>query len=135
MNKITALVKYGNKAADKGERGDFAADAHPYTVTLRYKGRRMTVNFWCGSGWTREPNAADVLECVISDSVSFSDDGGGSFEEWCSDLGMDTGSRKAERTYRQCERQAEALKRFLLDDFCGALGGGEDWIKAHTVTA
>lgn len=75
--------------------------------------KRMTVPFSTGSGWTREPSAADVLGCLSDDSASIKDY---DFEEWCSNLGYDTDSRKAEKTYKACERQAAKLEAFLGSD-------------------
>lgn len=86
-------------------------DATHYKVALTRGRRRMTVYFSQGYGLAGEPTAASVLECLASDSSSA--DNAGSFEEWAADLGMDTDSRKAERTYRQCERQTAKLKQFL----------------------
>jgi len=94
---------------------DWPSDAHPYKVVLRYHGRQLTVPFFTGSGWTREPSASDVLECLVSDASSV--DCAQSFEEWASDLGYDTDSRKAEETYKNCVKAAAGVKRLLGNDY------------------
>ena len=37
------------------------------------------------------------------------------FEDWCSDFGYDTDSRKSEKTFKVCEHQAKRLRSFLGD--------------------
>jgi len=56
------------------------------------------------------PEFADVLHSLASDSDVL--DAGG-FEEWASDLGYDTDSRKAEATYRACLDIALKLRNAL----------------------
>lgn len=87
--------------------------AHPYKVVLRYKRRRLTAPFFMGSAHTREPSAADVLSCLVSDTYA----GEQSFEDFCSDMGYDLDSRKAESTWKACRSTAPRLRRFLGDDF------------------
>ena len=58
----------------------------------------------------KAPLARDVMNCLISDSSSVQ---GRSFEDWASDMGYDTDSRKAERTYDIIVRQSKNLKLFL----------------------
>jgi hypothetical protein len=38
------------------------------------------------------------------------------FEEWAADLGYDPDSRKAEKLFKTCEKQAGRLRSFLGDD-------------------
>ena len=112
---LKARVDYGdyNKVPE-----DFR-DSTPWKVTLRMAGRSLTVPFYTGPAITREPSAADVLECLLDDSSSF--ENASSFEEWAEEFGYDTDSRKAERTYKAVEAQAKKLRRFLGDDY-------EDWL-------
>jgi hypothetical protein len=114
MRKIHAAVTYGNNAEPIGE------NMNPWTVALRYDGRRMTVPFWTGSGITSDPTAADVLDCLLSDAQM----GTGTFEDFCADLGYDTDSRKAFDTWQACERIAKSLPRFL-GDLYGELVNGD----------
>lgn len=95
-------------------------DANHYKVTLRNRaGRRLTVPFSMGRARSDEPDAALVLDTLASDSASV--DSADDFEEWCSELGFDTDSRNAERSYKVTLRQAEKLQNFLGPDAYTAL--------------
>lgn len=89
-------------------------EKHPrnwYRVTLTYDGRKLAVPFGMGSALTGEPGADDVLNCLASDAAGY--ENARSFEEWASEYGYDTDSRKAEQTYRQVEAQTAKLRVFL----------------------
>lgn len=89
----------------------------PWTVTLRLGKRSMTVPFFTGYGLRSRmkdgPSAADVLDCLLSDASSADQ----TFEDWAGDLGYDTDSRKAERTYAAVVRQTARLRVFLGEHF------------------
>lgn len=88
-----------------------STDMDHWKVRLTRPRRSMTILFSMGKGHNgAEPTAADVLDCLASDASSVDTN---SFEDWCADLGYDVDSRKAERTYRECKRQAEKLSHFL----------------------
>lgn len=110
---VKAKAVYGNKSADTGKLEEWQRAAQPWTVTLRYQGRRLTVEFWQGQAHTEPPTAADVLSCLITDT----DCGEREFEEFCSDLGYDPDSRKAESTWKACAKTAVKVRRLLGDDF------------------
>lgn len=57
------------------------------------------------------PTAEMVLDSMASDSSGYENARG--FEDWCSDYGYDTDSRKAERLYQTVAEQAKALRFFL----------------------
>jgi hypothetical protein len=79
------------------------------------KGRRgFTLYFSQGSAHTSAPTLKDVLECICDDAASY--ENAGSFENWASEMGWDTDSRKAEKSYRATKRQSEQLKRTLGPD-------------------
>lgn len=81
---------------------------------------RMTLTFSQGSGWNgAEPKAKDVLECLGSEAGAFYTEP--SFEDWCSDYGYDTDSRRALQTFKACKHQTERLRRFLGADLFEAL--------------
>lgn len=74
----------------------------------------MTVYFSQGSAHKKNPTLAEVLDCLASDASGV--DNARSFEDWANDYGYDTDSRKAERTYHICEKQAQDLKALLGQD-------------------
>ena len=85
-----------------------------WRVTLRRPDteQRLTVYFSMGSGHHgKEPDAAGVLDCLASDSAGI--ENARDFEDWCSDYGYDTDSRKAHKTWTACQRQADHLKAFM----------------------
>jgi hypothetical protein len=100
---------------DHNPNMDGSQNMDNYKVTLRRKGRQLTIPFSMGVALCREPSAEDVLDCLASDSSSY-ENYAGSFEDWCGEFGYDTDSRKAERTYNVCGTQAGKLKRFLGED-------------------
>ena len=73
---------------------------------------QLTVAFSMGSGLSGEPKLADVLDCLASDASGV-ENCAGKFDDWCGEYGYDTDSRKAERTFNICKRQAANLKRLL----------------------
>lgn len=128
MNKITATVTFGNKSAHSGNLDEWQRRATPYTVTLRYQRRAMTVEFWCGSA-CGEPDAATVLDCLASDASGI--DNARGFEDWCGEYGYDCDSRKAERTFKATETNARKLRRLLGDDYSAIVYSDEDARRAR----
>lgn len=59
----------------------------------------------------KEPDLAEVLECLAMDAAGIENAGG--FEEWCSEYGYETDSRRALKTFNATSRQADSLKRVL----------------------
>ena len=89
-----------------------------FECTLYFEGRGqhepLTVYFSQGSAHKKPPTLAEVLDCLASDASGI--ENARSFEEWASEYGYETDSRKAERTYRTCEQQAMELERLLGRD-------------------
>ena len=89
-----------------------------FECTINFVGRGyhepLVVYFSQGSAHKKPPTLADVLDCLASDASGV--DNAQSFEDWASEYGYDTDSRKAERTYRICEEQAQKLKALLGQD-------------------
>lgn len=63
------------------------------------------------------PHAAGVLHSLILDSSA----AGQSFESWCDEYGYDSDSRKAEATYRACQKNADDLRAVIPMDVLTAL--------------
>jgi len=112
--------KYRIKAraewADSNPHMTDSQNMNHFKVTLRGAGRQMTLYFSQGYGISGEPTAADVLNCLASDSSSIENNLLTGFEGWASDLGYDPDSRKAEKIFKVCEKQAERLKKFLGEE-------------------
>jgi hypothetical protein len=110
QKRVRIESRYGEAEIPDG----WQPGTHPWKVTLRYQGRRLTVPFFMGPALDREPTAADVLHCLCSDAMGYINSGG--FEDWCSEYGYDTDSRKAEATFIACKRIAFKLKAFLAGE-------------------
>lgn len=88
------------------------------------KRRQIRTGYHLGSGHKRrEPTVAEVLHSLAMDAWSVADSGG--FDEWCSDLGYDSDSRKAKRMYRACESTIAKLAAFVAPDDWRELAEGD----------
>jgi hypothetical protein len=111
------IGKYGLQmtVASIDSNPNFSADdkwlatAHHYRCIIKRGKKRMTVPFSQGSAVTNPPTLPDVLDCLAMDSGAQLS----SFEDWCGDFGYDLDSRKAEKLFRVCRRQAQSLLRLL----------------------
>lgn len=84
-----------------------------WTVTIKGNNKRMSVAYSMGSGHKgKEPDLEGVLECLASD-VSCSQY---TFSEFCSNLGYDEDSRKAEKIYLACKAIKGKLAKVLPVD-------------------
>jgi hypothetical protein len=94
---------------------DMPEGSNHFLVTLRCrisgKARRLTTYFSMGPALSHEPTGEEVIECLLSDAAGVAN--ARSFEDWCSDYGYDSDSRKAERIYNACAGHAAKLENFL----------------------
>lgn len=63
------------------------------------------------------PDPLEVLACIARDG----DAQDTLFEDWCSEMGYDTDSRKAEKTYNACRDNFLKLRKLLSAQDCQAL--------------
>lgn len=103
---------YGAKL-DWDKQTDWQKGANGYHVTLRYKRRQYSFDFWQGQAITDDPTAEGCLECLLSDAQAGELD----FEDFCREFGYDDDSRSAERTWRACGEVNMRLRELLGDDF------------------
>lgn len=59
------------------------------------------------------PRLADIAYCLLMDAQTTWY--GQSFEDWCGELGYDTDSRKAERSFNDCRDTADYFRRTGVD--------------------
>ena len=83
-----------------------------WKLVLTMDGRVMVVGYSQGSAHVDAPKVADVLDCLCSDATCPD-----TFEDFCSEYGYDTDSRRAERTFKACLKSRDELREFLGDDF------------------
>ena len=69
------------------------------------------------------PKLDDVLFCLIMDLDACSE----TFEDWCSNIGCDTDSRKALDTYLACQKNSGKLRKAGVTDIEAARGAFQDY--------
>ena len=107
-------IRMTAERTDSNPSMDDSANMDHWKCLLRAGNSRMTVTFSMGFGHHgAEPKAEDVLDCLSSDAAGI--ENAQSFEDWCSEYGYDTDSRKAEKTFKTIEHQAKRLRNFLGD--------------------
>jgi hypothetical protein len=102
--------------------------SNPWTCTLTYRGRRLTVDYWQGVGIREEPYAADILSNLLSDASSYTNSS--SFEDFCSEFGHDSENKssrtKALKIYRACAAMATKLEKLLGSDYAMFMSAEND---------
>ena len=126
--KITAIATWGAKPFPGME------NMNPWTVALKYKGRRLTVPFYMGHGHGgRQPTAAEVLETLANDAETY--ENVEDVDEFAAEIGYSASEpderRKAYRIYVGVERNTRKLRQFLDEDYEDALYT-KGWLEAHT---
>jgi hypothetical protein len=103
------------------ENDEWSRSARHWLCTLVVGNRQMQTHFSQGSGIREQPEAEDVVNALALDAATYLN--ARDFEEWASELGHDTDSRRAERTYNLVGQQTRALERLLgrkaLDELIG----------------
>jgi hypothetical protein len=115
------LISMTAERTDSNPNMDGDMDHWKVTLRRRAAGLRgrpivaatMTTYFSQGYGHNgATPTVDSVLDCLGSDASAADE----SFEDFCSNFGYDTDSRKAEKTYNACKRSGDKLRRFLGED-------------------
>lgn len=112
---MTTTEELVNKKGLRIEVKDPEIPGSPWIVTLKMRGRRMTVPFWLkGKEETfKAPEASVILDYLFSDVEACS----GSFENFCAELDCNPDSRRAEHIFKACQKTTKKLKTFLAEDF------------------
>jgi hypothetical protein len=83
-----------------------------FPVTLRKGGKSMRIHFGQSrAAGDKAPTKYDVLACLTKFDP-------GSFENFCEEVGYDSDSRKAEKTYKAVKREWESVKRVFGEGEC-----------------
>lgn len=111
----THRIKMTAEWADSNPNmNDMPDGSSHYKCRFARAGRSMTVHYSMGPAHREGLATADVLDCLASDAAGVENAQG--FADWCGDCGYSEDSRRAEKTFKVCERQAKALRRFLGSD-------------------
>ena len=102
------MNKTGITASISEDWNDNAPDwahskARHYRVKVRYQKRTMSIWFYQGLGIARDPRPADVLECLVCDSMSQYE----SLDDFISEMGLEI---KSVQDFRAYEKQYKQLK-------------------------
>ncbi len=105
-----------NKVYRNPHMADFKGDHWEVILSAPGKGKDpMIIFFSKGVGHKgKKPKATEVLDCLASDALGH--ESSEKFEDWATNCGYDTDSRKAEKIYHLIEQQSDDLKRFLGAD-------------------
>lgn len=113
-NKVTADIKFGLHGRFANMKlDDWQQKADKWTITLKYKGRRMTTPYFTGPLYESEPRVDDILRSLFLDAFATEVD----FNDWCGEFGYDPEDKKAKKVYLSCKRSGERLKKLLGEDF------------------
>ena len=103
------------RARHLGRRTDADGWEHDaWSVTLAGDGapRSIRVPYRMGTAHDGQPPTLDdVLDDLVSEAAAY--ESAASFEEWASECGYDTDSRRAARLYRAVDRQSDRLRALL----------------------
>ena len=111
-NRITMTCE----RADGNPNFDGASGMHHWRVVLRLRSktgtRSLSTYFSMGAGHNgAAPELDEVLNCLALDAGGVESANG--FDDWAAEYGYSSDSRKAERTFRVCQRHAKRLRAFL----------------------
>lgn len=111
QNKIT--IKSEQADSNPNMDSDYPMNHYKVLLRSRFEGKRrqLTTYFSMGLGLKGYPSPDNVLDSLAQESASV--ENARNFENWAAELGYDPDSRKAERTYQICLRQAKRLDNFL----------------------
>jgi hypothetical protein len=83
-----------------------------YRITFSRDGERLQLMFWNSLDDSRKgktPQPYDVLAAITKNDPD-------TFENFCSEFGYDTDSRKAEKTYKLVVKEWEKVTKFFAAD-------------------
>ena len=115
FKNFTIEAEYtGNKKAEWGNNTE-NWNHHEVTVTNTETGEQTSFDFWGSIVNPELSSEYDVLNafyCFVSDAMS----GQESFESFCSEFGYDTDSRRAEKTWKACQKSYDDLQSIYDGD-------------------
>lgn len=114
------LNKYGVtfKAVFKGDKCPLWCDGNcnhgdRYVVTFRRKdSKSLSMSFWNSMNDSENGKAPSVYDVLAAMEKYDPED----FEDWCSNLGYESNSRKAEKTYKLVVKEYEKVSAFFTEE-------------------
>jgi len=90
---------------------EWARTATHWECVIKRGRDRMTVHFSQGPAVVHEPEIDEVLDSLASDAAGYLN--ARDFDDWASEYGYDTDSRRAERIFNAVGEQVTDLRRLL----------------------
>ena len=97
--------------------GEHFPDGLPWTCTLRYARRRMTIAYYTQPDLEREPTVAEVMASLFADARGYEE--AEDFVEFCAAFNYERDRRRSEWTYVACADATARLRDLLRDDYPG----------------
>ena len=116
---VSDLIKIKTELIDQSHFPNDDTDKlfhNVYKVTVSYNGKKTSFKFYDSAHNTDmgiEPSKESLLETIVSD-YNYTDYT--TFEEFCGEFGYDKDSRKAEKIFKACLKQAEKIQKVIPFD-------------------
>lgn len=110
--KLIDNIKLSLTRADYTEedyKDEWKKTANKYKAKIIYNKKSMTTVYYTGSGWKKDPVLEDILGSILQDTT-YLDYG---FEDFANEMGYDPDSRKAEKIYKEIQKQAKKINRIF----------------------
>jgi len=107
---VSAIYKGDKKADWEGVPQNW----HNHRVTVSTEHGKCSFEFWMSLAKPKMDGESDLLgalSCFVSDAMSGKD----SFQDFCSELGYDSDSRKAYKIFKACEKAYAKFERIIGD--------------------
>lgn len=113
--KLINNIKLSLTRADyTGEdyKDEWKKTANKYKARITYNKKSITISFYTGSGWKKDPVLEDILGSILLDTT-YLDYG---FENFANAMGYNSDSRKAEKIYKEIQKQAKKINRIFTKE-------------------
>lgn len=112
--KVSATKLTCKRVSKNPHMHDDKWPADHWRCTMSRRGKRMSVFFSKGHGHHgKPPTSSEIIESLALDASGYENARG--YDDWASEYGYDTDSRRAHRTYNAVKSEASRLRRFLGD--------------------
>ena len=113
--KLINNIKLSLTRADHTEedyKDEWKQTANKYKARITYNKKSMALPYFTGCSWQREPDLEDILGTLLTDAAYYDY----SFYDFAREMGYDLDSRKAEKIYKEIQKQTEKLNRIFSEE-------------------
>jgi len=107
-----------NDKLDASKLSKWQREANKWQVTVSYKGRSMTINYFTGQGYKGNPVAYDVLYSLFSDALTAETTN--DVADFLIDLGYCDSVeliREGTKVFKAVKKEARQFKKLLGEDY------------------